>query len=478
MEASADSAKILVVEDEKIVARDIKNRLRSLGYTVPAIVSSGEEAIQKADEIRPDLVLMDIVLKGKIDGIKAAKEIYTRFDIPVIYLTAYSDKETLRRVKMTEPFGYIHKPFEIKEMRSSIEIALHKHHVDKKLKEKKKWLALTLKSIGDGVITTDTEGVITFMNPVAESLTAWGREDAVGKNVSEVFKIVTAESRSPLPNPAKNVLDNGQGTGIKDHQVILISKNGKEILIENSAAPIRDDIGSISGVVLAFRKINGPPETGTKKNQQPESTDKIRLIIICSTIFREGIRKILEPESDIEIIAEASSDQEIIPSIEQSRPNVLLIDAAICNSDIPELMNSIREKSPETKVLLLLHTIDEDEVIKNISSGVRGCLTDVSNKEHLIQAIRTVSKDSIWMEMSSMTYVLTRLIPVRKSKSGLQPKLTRREEEIVNLIILGYSNKQISNTLFISENTVKTHLANIFSKYGITNRLQLIKHVF
>ncbi len=80
--------------------------------------------------------------------------------------------------------------------------------------------------------------------------------------------------------------------------------------------------------------------------------------------------------------------------------------------------------------------------------------------------------------MNSITNVLTRLIPVRKSKSGLKPKLTRREEEIVNLIVLGYSNKQISNTLFISENTVKTHLANIFSKYGITNRLQLIKHVF
>ncbi len=475
MEASLDSARILVVEDEKIVARDIKNRLRNLGYAVPAIVSSGEEAIQKAEEIRPDLVLMDIVLKGKIDGIKAAKEIYTRFDIPVIYLTAYSDKETLRRVKMTEPFGYIHKPFEIKEMRSSIEIALHKHRVDKKLKEKKKWLALTLKSIGDGVITTDTEGVITFMNPVAESLTAWEKEEALGKNISDVFKIITEETRSPLPNPVKNVLNNSP---IRGHQVILISKNGNEMLIEKSAAPIRDDIGNISGVVLAFRKINGLLESRTKKIQQPEPTEKIRLTIICSTIFREGIRKILEPERDIEIIAEASSDQEIIPSIEQSRPNVLLIDAAICNSDIPELMNSIQEKSPETKVLLLLHTIDEDEVIKNISSGVRGCLTDVSNKEHLIQAIRTVSKDSIWMEMNSITNVLTRLIPVRKSKSGLKPKLTRREEEIVNLIVLGYSNKQISNTLFISENTVKTHLANIFSKYGITNRLQLIKHVF
>ncbi len=376
MEASLDSARILVVEDEKIVARDIKNRLRNLGYAVPAIVSSGEEAIQKAEEIRPDLVLMDIVLKGKIDGIKAAKEIYTRFDIPVIYLTAYSDKETLRRVKMTEPFGYIHKPFEIKEMRSSIEIALHKHRVDKKLKEKKKWLALTLKSIGDGVITTDTEGVITFMNPVAESLTAWEKEEALGKNISDVFKIITEETRSPLPNPVKNVLNNSP---IRGHQVILISKNGNEMLIEKSAAPIRDDIGNISGVVLAFRKINGLLESRTKKIQQPEPTEKIRLTIICSTIFREGIRKILEPERDIEIIAEASSDQEIIPSIEQSRPNVLLIDAAICNSDIPELMNSIQEKSPETKVLLLLHTIDEDEVIKNISSGVRGCLTDVSN---------------------------------------------------------------------------------------------------
>lgn len=122
-------AKILVVEDENIVALEIKKRLQKLGYIVPGVASTGEDAIIKAEGILPDLVLMDIMLKGEIDGIHAAGEIRSRFNIPVIYLTAYSDEETLERTKLTEHYGYILKPFEEEDLRTTIEIALYRHKV-------------------------------------------------------------------------------------------------------------------------------------------------------------------------------------------------------------------------------------------------------------------------------------------------------------------------------------------------------------
>lgn len=116
--------KILVVENEAIIATDIQDMLEDLGYDVPAIASSGEEAIKKAEEIKPDLVLMNIGLKGDMDGIDAAAHIYNRFDIPFVYVTAYMDEKRLERAKVTEPFGYIIKPFEDNELASAIEKAL------------------------------------------------------------------------------------------------------------------------------------------------------------------------------------------------------------------------------------------------------------------------------------------------------------------------------------------------------------------
>lgn len=118
--------KILVVEDERVVARDIEKRLKKLGYVVPASVASGEEAIKKVEELRPDLVLMDIRLKGQMDGIEAAEQIRVDFDTPVIYLTAYADEATLQRAKVTEPFGYIVKPFDERDLHVAIEVALRR----------------------------------------------------------------------------------------------------------------------------------------------------------------------------------------------------------------------------------------------------------------------------------------------------------------------------------------------------------------
>ncbi|TVM17134.1 hybrid sensor histidine kinase/response regulator [Oceanidesulfovibrio indonesiensis] len=129
-----NDVRIMVVDDERIVALDIRKTLERLGYSVPAVCSSGEEAVHTAGEVRPDLVLMDIRLNGEMDGVQAADEIYKRYSIPIIFLTAYSDEETLQRAKRTEPFGYLIKPFAERELNSTIEIALYKYHSEAKLR--------------------------------------------------------------------------------------------------------------------------------------------------------------------------------------------------------------------------------------------------------------------------------------------------------------------------------------------------------
>ncbi len=126
------NAKIMIVEDEWIAAEDTQNRLQDLGYNVSSLASTGKEAIQKAKEDKPDLVMTDIVLEGEMDGIEVAKHIYSCFGIPFIYLTAYADDKILERIKITEPFGYIVKPFTNEDLKIAIELALYKHKAEGK----------------------------------------------------------------------------------------------------------------------------------------------------------------------------------------------------------------------------------------------------------------------------------------------------------------------------------------------------------
>lgn len=164
---------VLVVEDEGIVTMHIENILKSLGYTVSGTVSSGEEAIEKVKNFRTDL--MDIVLKGKMDGIEAADHIRNNFDVPVIFLTAYGNESTLHRAKITEPYGYLLKPFKERELHIAIEIALYKYGIEARLRYIDHFLTTILQSIGDAIITTDKTGRITFFNYLAGRLTGWER---------------------------------------------------------------------------------------------------------------------------------------------------------------------------------------------------------------------------------------------------------------------------------------------------------------
>ncbi len=247
-------AKILIVEDEGIEALDLQHRLISLGYPAPDTVFSGEEALQRVQERAPDLVLMDIMLHGGIDGVAAAEWIQAHLDIPIIYITAYADEKTLQRAKLTEPYGYLVKPYKERELHITIDMALYKHRMERTLKEREKWFSTTLRCIGDAVIATDRDGRITFMNAVAEGLMGWKLEEVRQRELPEVFHIVHRDTRRPVENPVSRVLLEGTVVGLANHTK-LIARDGSEIPIDDSAAPIRDDKGNIIGVVLVFRDV-------------------------------------------------------------------------------------------------------------------------------------------------------------------------------------------------------------------------------
>jgi two-component system cell cycle sensor histidine kinase/response regulator CckA len=246
---------IMVVEDESIVAEDMKAMLEGFGYAVPAVAFSGEDAVKKACDTHPDLVLMDIVLKGQMSGVEAVERIRSRCNIPVVYVTAYADEKTVRRAKITEPFGYLLKPFDAKELQTAIEIALYKHQMEKKLHESEQRLSITLRSIGDAVMATDTLGCITFMNPRAEALTGWRQAEGLGRHIAEVFQ-VRHETAPALPeSPFVKALQTGVAVDLADHNLVLMAKDGTERPIDDSAAPLKDDRDNIVGAVLVFRDI-------------------------------------------------------------------------------------------------------------------------------------------------------------------------------------------------------------------------------
>lgn len=246
--------KILIVEDEGIEVLDLQLRLTSMGYTVQDIVATGEEAVGKAEDTHLDLILMDIMLQGEIDGVEAAARIHSQFDIPVIFLTAYADDKTLERAKVTEPYGYLVKPFQERDLQIAIEMALYKHRMERDLKKSERLLATTLRSIGDGVITTDNNGLINFMNPVAEGLVGWKLNEAVNKKLPDIFNLIDRKSRQAVKNTVSKVLLHGKIVNLANH-TMLIAKGGAEIPIDVRAAPIRDDRDNITGVVLVLRDV-------------------------------------------------------------------------------------------------------------------------------------------------------------------------------------------------------------------------------
>ena len=266
------SARILIVEDEWITAEDLSDILAELGYTVVGVVATGEDAIARAEESRPDLALMDIRIKGNMDGTEAARLLRQRFNIPVIYLTAHADNETVKRAKAAEPLGYITKPFQEGELHASIEIALHKHREDLKSRKREELLAGTLRAIGEGVVSLDQSESVLLLNEAAEAWTGVDSDDAVGKPISEVFQLVHGASGEKVEVPSGLVLRDGHLRDLGEG-LLLAGRDGDKRPIEGSIAPIRDHHGRVSGAVIVFGAA-GTERASSHRQTAPESERK------------------------------------------------------------------------------------------------------------------------------------------------------------------------------------------------------------
>jgi diguanylate cyclase (GGDEF)-like protein/PAS domain S-box-containing protein len=254
------SHKILVVEDERILALDIRNSLQKLGYSVLDLTASGEEAIKKVAEDNPHLVLIDICLAGKINGTEVVDIIQNDFQIPVVYLTEYSADNQLQKKQLSEPFSYILKPCAEKDLHFAVEMALYKHQMSKKYEAENQRLTAIINSMGCGVVVTSVNGSIQMMNPVAESLTGWRQNEAYGKDLVEVVNLIDKDMDEVIDNLATQAIQAGEVLNIPDN-CNLLTKDGKIIPIGDSVAPIRDVEGNINGAVLVFQDISQRKQT-------------------------------------------------------------------------------------------------------------------------------------------------------------------------------------------------------------------------
>lgn len=247
--------RVLLVEDEAVIALDLAQQLGDFGYEVVGIAASGERAQALAAASRPDVVLMDVVIKGSHDGIETARAIRAGIDLPVVFLTAYSDAGTLDRISQVAPYGYLVKPFRPADLRTTIEVARVRHRLEQRLAESERWLASTLRCLGDGVIATDRAGCVQFMNPVAEDLVGCPLDDAMGRQVAAFFRLFDDDNVEPRADPVTEALADGQPTR-KQTGNLRRGPAGGATPVEVQASPIRDDRQQLLGVVLVVRDIS------------------------------------------------------------------------------------------------------------------------------------------------------------------------------------------------------------------------------
>ena len=235
---------VVIVEDETIVALDIKAQLEREGYGVSGVFATGEDVIEALPSLECDLVLLDIRLRGEMDGVETAEVVKSRFELPVILLTAYGDEETLQRAKLAQPFAFILKPFDDKELRNAIVISLYRHNMERTLAERESLFSTTLESIKDGVIVTDESYQMRFVNSVAEHLLGAKRPDLIGRKIDECASFCN-EAGEPVDLAAAQW-----------GRLQLSVEDGSPVPVHVSVTPMHGQGGNRSGWVIAVQDVS------------------------------------------------------------------------------------------------------------------------------------------------------------------------------------------------------------------------------
>jgi len=285
----ARAYRVLVVEDEGLIAHDIARRLESQGHEVLGPASTAEEALALAPGA--EIVLMDIRIDGARDGIDAALEIRARYHLPVIFLTAHADRATLERAKQAGPFGYIVKPLGPASLQTGIEMAIAKHRVERLLEEREAWLRAVVGSIAEAAIVVDPEGRVRLLNSVAEKLTGWTQAEAEGQPVQAVAHLAGPDADSDFDSIPLALLRGGPVAFGRDAR--LLSRDGREIDVDGFAAPVRAS-EELLGAVLTFRDASARhwEERQLRQSQRLEAAGRLAANAACEySVLIDTIRR-------------------------------------------------------------------------------------------------------------------------------------------------------------------------------------------
>lgn len=376
--------KVLVVEDERIVAKDIQNTVKQLGYEVPAFASTGKDALKKIAEHHPDLVLLDIVLKGEIDGIETAKRIRQKYRIPIIYLTAYEDQDTLNRAKQTEPLGYILKPFDERDLHTSIEMALYKHQMETRLSESEEKYRSLVEYSPDGIIIHSNR-TITYVNPAAAKLLgADSPEELLGRTVME---FIPPENYDLLSEKIHYISEIRSALPFVEEK--FISADGNSFDVEVAMIPFQLE-GKIE-MQIVFRDISERKKAEEELRNAYSEIKRTQQALINSEKlaalgrFAAGIaHEIRNPLANISASAQFCLNKYEIEEYMRKHFDVILRNTESANRIIKELLDFTSPKevqlSPGNIVKVIDHVCElarprcskhEIELVRNVREPLR-----------------------------------------------------------------------------------------------------------
>ncbi len=345
--------KIVIVEDEGLIAADLEKRLKTAGYSVPGTADTAERALEVIRKTSPDLVLMDVRLKGNVDGIDTASQVREQLDIPVVFLTAYEDRETLERAGRTQAFGYIKKPIASASLRGSIEMALSKHRHERNLRAQRDWAAASFRAVPYAVVVTDGQGRVSYLNAEAEQLTGWSVDRALGRPCTEVMRLCDRASGAPMQDFVPVAMLQGETVALPDG-IALMCGDDQSCAIEGSVAPRWRD-GRVEGAVIALTDV-----TRSRFEQQHAGQDEKQEALLR---FAEGIFERLPDLSNA--VDENPRLLEALPADSPMRQEVENIERAAI--DAFRTTSKLRAflEPPEVQ----LERIAIDEVLRQVESA-------------------------------------------------------------------------------------------------------------
>jgi len=439
---------ILVVEDQRAVAGALQMRLRGLGYAVMAIAKDGPEAIEKASELQPDLILMDIKLGEGMDGIEAAEQIRANCDIPVVFVSAYVDQKLLDRARHTRPAGFINKPFTTKDLLTTIDLALFHR------RDRAELPAAAATETGDApkeaVVTADVEGRITFVSESSQQLLGWRRKQIVGRPLAEVLCSVYKIE----PAAALEIVDRVLRLGSEERLVRGETNDASgEIGKIDVLTPLRDAQGQSFGAALKFSSIMSSASASGQARALAKAIDAlpVGIAIVTEEMYIQHMNgyalEILNHNRGLDCTNNRLSARD--RNLDEKLRQLVAAAAAKARAGIEDGSDAMFIKAPMIR--------DQVEVIATpVSSGPR--------PEDTSCVILYLFDASLDRQVSHD--VLTRLYG-----------LTQTEGKLVQLLVGGSTLDSAATDLDISVNTARTHLKHVFHKTGINRQAELVHRI-